>query len=149
MAEGIFGLVGVMVGAIVTGAVEWWHARQARATARRAALRLVSDELEGTSVALRHAAQLESDDAVAEEVRDAVAREIVTTVTWREHRGELAQALGDSDWRKVSSAYQRVSLVVQNADQSPQSVTSFVREFVVSRDLFAALLALHPRDPQS
>ncbi len=45
MTTAIFGLVGVVVGALLSGGMEWWLARRRESLAARTAARLVRDEL--------------------------------------------------------------------------------------------------------
>src|SRR4051794_31757018 len=101
MAQAIFGLIGVIVGAVVTGLVEWWQARRTSANLRRAAARLVQDELV-TAVGVITVALRDAQRAAAT-IREAVTQEAyISTAMWREYRPVLAEALTLGAWNEIS-----------------------------------------------
>jgi hypothetical protein len=96
MTAAIFGLVGVLVGGLLNGAVARWQARRTESDAVRAAARMMLNEAINVTVA-------------AEEIAKArlwPTRQYWPTVIarWGEHEGLLAGALTFDDWASVSHA---------------------------------------------
>jgi hypothetical protein len=105
LAQAIFGLVGVVIGGVLTGAVEWWHASRAKRATRRVAMRLVAGELREAAVALNYASGLQGDAAVARDIRNSIALGFFHDDMWREYRRPLAEVLPQAGWTTVSAAY--------------------------------------------
>ena len=144
MAQAIFGLIGVVIGAAVTGAVEWWRTRRESEIKGRAAARLVREELAGLTIALEVAADLESDARVAESVRSEIERGIYDALAWQEQRALLAELLTDDAWRLVTHAYYMVSLFRQYADSDDEQMANHVRSVLKEKELAEAENALRP-----
>jgi hypothetical protein len=105
MAEAIFGLVGVVVGAVVTGAVEWSQSKRARAIPRRAAVRLVVDELDQAVNVLELAQEHEQVAGRAGLLRKAIDHGLVRDDAWIAHRSTLAETLTKPQWDALSVGY--------------------------------------------
>ncbi len=103
LVPAIFGLVGVAVGAILTGAVEW--IREARRDRRRAraAARLLRSDLFLVSRILRNAI---SDRALPGFID-------VTPRSWLEQRDLLASELKDDEWIIVSGGCSRLQTLAE------------------------------------
>jgi len=103
----IFGLVGVAVGAGLTGIVEWMRESRRDAARARAAARLLRADIL----------------LVGRVVRSGIAtRELpgfldINIPTWREHRDLLAAALDDAAWAVVSAACSRLQLLADVQEQ--------------------------------
>lgn len=93
MTQAIFGLVGVIVGALVTGGVSFVRDRRRESADLRAALRLVEDDFHLLLMGLRAMAKA------------GVWHPRILTMeltSWPEHRGILASHLSSDDWLRVS-----------------------------------------------
>jgi hypothetical protein len=105
MSGALIGLIGVVVGAALSGGVTWFMARRTDARQTRAAARLVQDELgeiysyAHLHVYLAHAGS-QSPTTFAEFSLEA----------WDKQRGILAENLADDAWLKVAIAYRNVRL---------------------------------------
>jgi hypothetical protein len=96
----IFGLIGVVIGAVINGAVTSWHQRRVERSDFRSAARLVRSELVqfrslGLEAARRPPEHLP-------QLQDA------TPILWQSNRGVLARSLSDQDWNLVARAYAHV-----------------------------------------
>jgi hypothetical protein len=120
----IFGLVGVVVGAVVTGVVDLFVARQGRRASVFLARRLVGEELQTIwmhldgLIASGHTPRTESDERIAR---------YMPTVAWEAHKETLAVkgALTDDEWIYVSSILHAVaSLRLVILEQPPASTIS-------------------------
>src|SRR5215207_675291 len=96
MTAAIFGLIGVMVGAAITGGTT--YVLQVRAEQReiRAAARLMLQELTNTGDAIRYAIKLND----REFLRGATSED-----EWKRHHLLLARHLSDEEWDAVALAY--------------------------------------------
>ena len=95
MLPAIFGLIGVIVGGFLNGAVQWKIASRAERRASRAAARLVMDDLlqvEG-----------EIDQALEDGVWGDLAASPPTLEAWTEHRTTLT-SLPFRDWAMITNA---------------------------------------------
>jgi hypothetical protein len=101
MAEAIFGLLGVVIGGLLTAGTEWSRDRSAKRARRQRAARLLFAELQWRRVVLEDAA------AGAEPV-DLDASDLL--YVWREHRADLA-SLPWPDWKQVQIAVMLASRV--------------------------------------
>ena len=128
MGEAIFGLIGVIVGAVVTGAVEWWHARQARRMARRVAARLVMDELENVGASLLAVRRRKRKSDIADSMRDLIDRGMISDSAWKAHRGTLAETLHILQWKALSDAFTAVSLVIASRQHADTELAGFATE---------------------
>ena len=94
MTEAIFGLVGVLIGGVLSGAVTLWIDRTRERRDAQAAVRLVRDEV-GRS-ADRFDLALRVDRPVNDER---------STSMWHELRPLLARSLNEETWECVVGAY--------------------------------------------
>jgi hypothetical protein len=95
VAEAIFGLVGVIVGAVVTGGVEFVAERRREAALLRKAARLVEAELDEAATIFEGA--LEDGKLWSGSNRPEVP-------SWREYAPVLAEGLDTDDWGVVEAA---------------------------------------------
>ncbi|MGZ6641512.1 MAG: hypothetical protein ACXVFT_06685 [Solirubrobacteraceae bacterium] len=109
MTGAIFGLVGVIVGGLLTGTVETVRERLSQRTLSRAAARLLSAELSVQQVILEKRAT----DASAEPVSDGMPG----VADWPEQRVVMAKTLDDDTWRAVAAAY--ANLVIWHSQSRP------------------------------
>jgi hypothetical protein len=93
----IFGLIGVIVGGLLTGAVQAFQEGRSQRILSRAAARLLSAELSVQQELLRKGATGESAEPVSDEM-PAVS-------DWPEYRAVMARALDDETWIAVAGAY--------------------------------------------
>jgi hypothetical protein len=92
VAEAIFGLIGVVVGGLITGAVQYLTRRADSQERRRAVVRFVVDELKDVREWLE----------IGYEV-DAWPSERVSLRTVDELRDELGKVLSDSEWEALGN----------------------------------------------
>jgi hypothetical protein len=93
MAQAIFGLVGVVIGALVSGGVAFAIARRTETRKALASARLVQDELTAAYYELAH-----PNPAVAG----------LSQWRWVDHQGVLAEALDTQEWTHVTRAYSQI-----------------------------------------
>jgi hypothetical protein len=99
MTEAIFGLVGVVVGGLLTGLTQAWQQRRAARAEMRAGARLISAELSVLEVKLGRYGDGESGRP-----------ELPAVVDWPEHRAVIARELDRDDWVMVARAYAMLEL---------------------------------------
>jgi hypothetical protein len=102
MAEAIFGLLGVVVGAVLTAGTEWSRDRSAKRARRQRAARLLYAELQWRRVVLEDAS-VDGAEPVDLDASDLL-------YVWREHRADLA-SLPWADWKQVQIAIMLASRV--------------------------------------
>jgi hypothetical protein len=106
----IFGLVGVVVGGLLTGAVQVFQEWRSQRTLSRTAARLLSAELSVQQWIL--------EDRAADQSAEPVSDDMPAVSDWPQHRAVMARALDDKAWIKVAGAY--ANLVLWHS-QSPRS----------------------------
>lgn len=97
MTAAIFGLVGVIIGGLLNGAVTAWQARRQEKADGRVAARLVHVELRDIYFLGAVAATLEVPPDTP-----------FPTPAWRNHQAVLARALSDKGWETVCGAYELI-----------------------------------------
>jgi hypothetical protein len=105
VSQAIFGLIGVIVGAALTGGWQWWLITRNRELRRRAAARLVLEELATGYSAIQAALNQDDTARTAAMLRDADAHGRIGASAWHAQRALLAEELGDRGWKDVSDAY--------------------------------------------
>lgn len=113
MSQALIGLVGVVVGAVLSGGVGYLVARRderrrARASARllQAELRPVADYLDAVVVGNLELFTGAGRPLLASALGPLL--EMTPPRLWAEHQALLAWALGTADWYAIASAYERV-----------------------------------------
>jgi hypothetical protein len=104
MTAAIFGLLGVIVGAVINGVVTAALQRRTDRADQRSAARLVRSELVGYRSLALEAAQRPPDHLP--QLQNA------TPVLWQSNRTVLARALSDQHWALVARAYAHVDALV-------------------------------------
>lgn len=100
MTAAIFGLIGVIVGAVINGAATALLQRRAERSDQRSAARLVRSEL------VRYWTL--ADEAGRRSPEDLPQLHEMTPILWQSYRAVLARALADEDWFLVARAYAHV-----------------------------------------
>jgi hypothetical protein len=100
MAAAIFGLIGVVIGALINGIVTWLSQRRKDEATERSAKRLVANEL-GTWLVLAREAQARPPEHLPQLRK-------TTPLLWQSNRSLLARSLTDTDWDLVATAYAHV-----------------------------------------
>jgi hypothetical protein len=107
MEQAIFGLIGVVVGALITGGMSFWSERRRESAELRAALRILDEEI-GIAIAgisacleLRHWHPRMSEIALED---------------WPASRGIIAARLNSVDWMAISNANAVVTAIAIRAD---------------------------------
>jgi len=103
MTAAIFGLLGVIVGAVINGAATALLQRRVERSEKRSAARLVRGELIRFWTLAREAAQRSPEHLP--QLRDTAP------IVWQSYRAVLARALADEDWIVVARAYAHVDAV--------------------------------------
>jgi hypothetical protein len=116
VAEAIFGLVGVVVGALVTGGVEFLAERRRESSLRRKAARLVEAELDQAARALETAL-----DAGRSWNPPSVP-------SWAEYAPVLADSLDTDDWQVVESAVGMIKIEEMGQPDRPPAREEVERE---------------------
>ena len=105
VGQALIGLLGVVVGAVITGGAGYLMARRAERRARRAALRLIAHEITNLDVQMQPPSSFIADSAVRLDVLSSFSLDL-----WTQHRQELAESLDDDDWTAISNAYSVLEL---------------------------------------
>jgi hypothetical protein len=119
MGAAIVGLVGVLVGAIVSGGATYLMARRAERRKARAAAWLVKDELERVETELRrwHKMLVEPirRDMVGLVIPERIAVNQLLTLpepaVWDEHKPMLAETLETKHWYALAAAYDCIDVL--------------------------------------
>jgi hypothetical protein len=104
MTAAIFGLVGVVVGAVINAAMTGLLQKRTEASDRRTAARLVRSEL----VRYRSLAQ----EAALRPADQLPQLQEAAPVIWQSYRAVLARALREDEWSTVARAYAHVDALV-------------------------------------
>lgn len=132
MTQAIFGLVGVIVGGLLTAAVQGFQDWRSQLTLSRAAARLLSAELSVQQAILaRRAAEPET---VAE------GGEMPAVTDWPAQRVVMARALDDETWIAVAGAY--ANLTLWHADRGRASASKRTEMAALAEQLEAARASL-------
>jgi hypothetical protein len=98
----IFGLIGVVVGGLLTAAVQAFQEWRSQRTLGRAAARLLSAELSVQQSLL--------EDRAADESAEPVSDQMPAVSDWPQYRAVMARVLDDEAWIAVAGAYARLFL---------------------------------------
>jgi hypothetical protein len=115
MGVALVGLLGVVVGAIISGGATYVMARRSEATQARTGARLLETELRtiAGSLGLLLREPLvpgDSTDALTQDdLRAAIA--VPAPRLWHEYRAVLAGVLSSEEWYAVSRAYENIELL--------------------------------------
>jgi hypothetical protein len=101
VSEAIFGLVGVVVGGLLTGGMTWLMARRAEHASLQTAARLARSELYESMRIIQE--WLKLNHVFTEWWEEPTA--------WQEQRGVLAAHLPANGWRVVDDAFSRLRFV--------------------------------------
>jgi hypothetical protein len=142
MTEAIIGLVGVLVGGLVSGGATYIMTRRAERARLRAAARLVENELEHVrTLVLADLGNLDilrtietefgfddTEDTTKEDAENLAPPNLlaVSTEVWREHQGTLAQGLDGRKWYRLQRAYVAIESRQQEQEASRRSTTPHV-----------------------
>ena len=108
MTAAIFGIIGVIVGGLLNGAVAAWQQRRRERRAARPAARAVMDELSEMQAVLFADAHREPEYR---------AGGVPAPRAWPEHRMTLASVVDGETWTAVSGAYAMAEyLIVQEEE---------------------------------
>jgi len=112
MAEAIFGLVGVIVGALAQGGWAWWMERRRASWAARKAARLFAPCLTRCGIFLLQAGE------------GATWGEVVTVIDsnlaqWPAHSEVLAGTLSNETWHEIHKCVRPLEQLASHASQRP------------------------------
>jgi hypothetical protein len=136
----IFGLLGVTVGVVLTGIVEWIRESRRDADRARAAARLLRADILIVSRIVEKGI----------ETRELPGFLDIGVPSWREYRDVFASALDGEAWAKVSIACSRLQMLADVQEQSPRWSRGRLKDDAmpmldkVVTDLVAAYDALGP-----
>jgi hypothetical protein len=112
MTAAIFGLIGVIVGGLVTGGVQIWVEHLRKRGELRIAKRLVDSELHSVALDL---GRLATDGITPAEWRK---EQLLPSSAWREHRAILAE-LPDADWEQLYVVYDGIEAMRPKIQAAP------------------------------
>ena len=102
MTAAVFGLVGVLLGGLITFGIEWWHDRAGRKRRTVAAARLLYREFTSAAAAI--------DTCIKrQQIVHAVLDNMVRTDRFEEYEPFLAGEVSDDTWRALITAYSGVA----------------------------------------
>jgi hypothetical protein len=139
MTEAVFGLVGVLVGALVSGGTDLYLKKREEAANLRQARRLVGDELESIHIAFRlmfrerHVPRLDLENFLRFDA-------------WEANKATLAKAMSDTQWGRLGTLYSGLGLSrhtlidLGGGAELSQSLVDYCRD--VANDAGAAIRVL-------
>jgi hypothetical protein len=139
----IFGLLGVLIGGVLNGIIQWRLDLARGKLAARSASRLVAEEI------YLNLARLAS--SITHGTTHLLRQ--LDHAAWAAHRSELAVTLDDSHWYKLVEAYSALNAIEEtrplDQDDHDARGLKYIEEFVrpVFIDLAGALRGLH-NDPR-
>ena len=104
VGEAIFGLIGVVVGGLMTAGTELWRDRRRTKKERLIARKLLLAELLQARVALSSVAQTSHIPRLAD-----IERFVPTTV-WGDHRASLIEMFDDETWNLASRCFMMMEI---------------------------------------
>jgi hypothetical protein len=104
MEVAIFGLIGVVLGGLITGGTQMFLEWRREQRAVRRAKRLVKGELLQASMILRYFA----NSKIWPSSLDATS--VLPTLAWQEHRAHLADVLNKDIWDQLVIAYSKLEI---------------------------------------
>jgi hypothetical protein len=113
----IFGLIGVVVGGLLTAAVQAFQEWRSQRALSRAAARLLSAELSVQQYIL--------EDRAAGERAERVSDEMPAVSDWPQYRAVMARVLDDEAWIAVAGAY--ANLLLWQSERQASRETSVDR----------------------
>lgn len=119
MTNAIFSLIGVVIGGLLTGAVQSFQQRRSDRAQLRAASRLLSAELSEQHVFL---ASLTNQDSAQASMTDLPA-----ISAWPDYRPLMARLLDDEAWQAVARAYVELGLLHSSLASDLKSVDGLVQ----------------------
>lgn len=108
MTAAIFGLVGVIVGGLINGAVSAWQERQREGRTARPAARAVMHELSEMQAILSADAHREPEFRVGA---------VPVPRAWPDHRTTLAGVVDGETWTAISGAYDMAEYVIDHDEE--------------------------------
>jgi hypothetical protein len=102
VAEAIFGLIGVFIGAVVTGGVDFLRQRRAVRREGKRARRLIGSDLGRVN---RHLELLTENRAVPLTEHESFFDRYFSPATWQTYAPDLAVVLSHEDWVRVDLMY--------------------------------------------
>lgn len=113
-SDAIFGLIGVVVGGVLTGGADFALERSREKRRARASARLIHDALTDMSTFL------EASIGMRTWLEDP--KKVLSTQAWDEQRGCLAEAPGFDGWYPVSAAWSFIDNARQRVTQSEEEM---------------------------
>jgi hypothetical protein len=110
MSNGVYALLGVLLGGVITAGVTWWQGWRAARAEWLVATRLISDEIRQV---MRDLKFLIENGKPPGYMLTGGGDTFLSTAAWDEHRAVIARGLennptGDQLWRGLSNVYARV-----------------------------------------
>jgi hypothetical protein len=103
MTEAIFGLIGVIIGGLISGGINLFLQQRKERLSAKVSARLVRDDL--------YLAACWIEDAVTEGEWEYGSDRKINEQAWNDHRAQLAAVLAYDDYASVGLAYQAVQKV--------------------------------------
>lgn len=110
LAPAIVGLVGVVLGVLIGGTLDWWRERRGALRRGRAAARLLRADLYVVSRILRTGIAQQQVPGFLD----------ISLPSWRDQRDLLADALDDDAWSIVSAACSRLQALAEVQRLAPR-----------------------------
>lgn len=131
---GVFGVLGVAVGATLTMLIELSRERRSDRRARLVAARMVARELATAHSAMTHAAST-----------GTWWWQPLRTQEWETHGGTLAATLGNAEWETVDAAYRQVEIGERTREGGKDLDSDTMRDLQDAQlSLAAAVYSLAP-----
>lgn len=108
------GLIGVILGAVVSEVLRLWHDKRQQAAALKGRLRLIRYEMALTM------AYLEQDGLSADDLRGAVDRGVIKDDQWQAGQALLSESLSHDQWLSLAHPYLAVQLLKGHPDEDDE-----------------------------
>lgn len=137
------GLIGVILGAVVSEALRVWRDSRTMKRSARGRLRLLRNEMAMTM------AYLGQEDITADHVRAGIARGIIRDDQWNAGQAVLSETLTQEQWVEVSAAYLSLQMLVAEPEDEDEAILKMARLIVAQMEETGETMWQHEETPEA
>jgi hypothetical protein len=121
MTQLLAGLIGVILGAVVSEGLRVWHDGRAMRRSARGRLRLLRNEMAMTL------SYFDQPDLTADDIRAGIKRGIIRDDQWLAGQATLSEALTTDQWVTLSAPYLGVQMLLGESKDSDEEYVKIAR----------------------